>query len=51
MRKGPDCEVETFFLFGMRDEGEMVESGGWRGETVGKVVRGEGGGHGMSENT
>ena len=39
MRKGPDCEVETFFLFGMMDEGEMGGRerrgvgrrwGGWR---------------------
>ena len=35
MRKGPDCEVETFFLFGMMGEGEM---GGreWRG--VGRMA-------------
>ncbi len=48
MRKGPDCEVETFFLFGMMGEGEMGGrelSGVGRmavgcGETVGRMAVG-----------
>ena len=37
MRKGPDCEVETFFLFGMMGEGEM---GGRERRGVGRMAVG-----------